>query len=908
MKSLVSPITITLVSCAVAVSLAKGGQNLSPTADGTVSAPPVASSRLFKQADGIELTLPAGVIRLKVLSPKAVRVIAGAGKTLPAVTDYVFVPAKSDAPARFDVSENATQVLLQTEAMHVEVEKSTGSIHFLDAAGRILLEEATGGRIFMEEGVQQTFLTQPNEFQYGLTQGQDGTWNWAGWPVELRQQNTQVAVPFLISTAGYGILWNNASITYFNPLDREVTLTNEFPAADTRNLPSATEQLSQKKPGKPPLAVRRGSFVTGKAGEYVFFARDGDRRNEFSILVDGKPVASLVNQWTTYTVAGSIQLPANATVSVTVRGGGPDVRLFAGWRNRSQTVFRSLFGEGVDYTVFSGPEFDTIIQGYREATGIPPLWPKWAYGFWQCKERYKNQDEMIQAVTGFRERHIPLDVIVQDWFYWGKYGWGAFQMDERQFPDPATWIKAVHNQKVKMMITVWPNPSGKAGAALKQVPQGFIAKCYDAFNPAARQVRWEQMKQAFFDLGMDAWWQDGAEPGDDGNELENHQTFIGPGNLHRNAYPLFHTQGVYEGQRAATDQKRVVILTRSGYLGQQRYGAAVWSGDVRGDWETFRRQIASGLNFCLTGQPWWTTDSGGFFGVHQPDKDAAGNELNARWFQWSAFCPVMRIHGYGRQTESWNWMPETQAIMLKYNRLRHRLLPYIYSVGWKVREDGYTFMRALPMDFRDDPEACAVLDAYLFGPAFLVAPVTQPKAVSRPVYFPRGCQWVNFWTGESQVGGRQSTVPADASTIPVFVRAGAIVPLGPEVQYADEKPADPLELRIYPGADGDFTLYEDEGDNYNYEHGAFSTIRFQWNDGGRILTVGQRRGAFPGMLEKRTIRVVIVSPGQGVGDAEAKPDVTFTYDGKTKKIVMPSPATGLNANQPGGQTQKQKQP
>ena len=409
----------------------------------------------------------------------------------------------------------------------------------------------------------------------------------------------------------------------------------------------------------------------------------------------------------------------------------------------------------------------------------------------------------------------------------------------------------------------------------------------DVFDPKGREIRWKHINDAFFSIGMDGWWGDATEPGDPGTDLLGKKLSTGPGDRFTSAYPLFASQSLYEGQRAADPDKRVCILTRSAFPGQQRYAAAAWSGDIHGNWETFRRQIPAGLNFSLTGQPYWTTDCGGFFRPRDQYTSADYNELLTRWFQWSTFCPILRIHGYQTETEMWKWLPDTQKHLLDYDRLRHRMLPYNYSVAWKVTSEASTIMRALGMDFPDDAKAWNVADEYLFGPAFLVAPVTEAKAVSRHVYLPAGTGWVNFWSGEKQAGGQRIIAAAPIETMPLFVRAGSIVPLGPDLQYALEKPADPIELRVYPGADGEFTLYEDEGDSYRYEQGVRAAIPISWNDRTRTLTIGARQGEFPGMLKERTFRVVVVTPGKGTGMEPASKASEIRYRGTSSTTTIP---------------------
>jgi alpha-D-xyloside xylohydrolase len=568
---------------------------------------------------------------------------------------------------------------------------------------------------------------------------------------------------------------------------------------------------------------------------------------------------------------------------VTVRGGGKSVKLFAGLPGNA-TTFRSQFARAIDYTFFYGPELDDVIRGYRLATGDAPMWPEWAYGFWQCRERYSSQQQLLDAAAEFRQRGLPLDLIVQDWKYWGTNGWGSYEWDLKNYPDPAEMIRQLHAEKVKFMISVWSNPRGTTRAEL-ETNHTLIGNWIDVFNPAGREIRWWHLNEAFYKIGTDAWWGDATEPGDDGNGLAGKPTFLGSGDFYRNAYPLFASQSIYEGQRAADPAKRVCILTRSAFPGLQRYASAIWSGDVSGNWETFRRQIPAGLNFCLAGIPYWTTDCGGFWHPAGQYTSPDYNELLARWFEWSTFCPVLRIHGGGTETEMWKWLPETQKILLAYDELRHRLLPYNYSIAWRVTSDGYTMMRALPLDFRADKTALAVSDEFMLGPAFLVAPVTEPQATGRPVYLPAGTGWVNFWSGEKFDGGQTVNAAAPLEQIPLFVRAGSIVPLGPLVQFAGEKPADPLELRVYRGADGVFTFYEDEGDNYNYERGVHATIPISWDEKSKTLTLGRRSGKFPGMLAQRKFRIVFVSPNHGVGGAVTEnADVEVVYRGRALKI------------------------
>jgi alpha-D-xyloside xylohydrolase len=855
---------------------------------------PVQSAQ--KDATGVTIKLQTGMLRLEVCDERTIHVICTPTDKFPDKKE--FIVNRQWTPVPFEWRQEPEKFILHTTRGGVEIDRATGVLTFVDVEGKTLLQEpADGGRTITKiqaasDGasqeqtyrVQQTFLSPVDEYLYGMAQCQDGVWNWRGMPIELRQLNTQAALPVLVSSRGYGLLWDNASLTDFNPVDQEIPLS--YGASDTQsNGPTATEQLNGQV-GTPsrPRGARAGTFTTGEAGEYIFFAKDSDRRNEIGIVVNGQTIAHIQNMWVPYTTAGKKTLPANSTCSVRLLGGGRNARLFARPLGNT-TTFRSQTATRIDYYFFYGPQLDDIIVAYRNATGAAPLWPKWAYGFWQCRERYSSQQQILDTVAEFRKRQIPIDLIVQDWQYWGPHGWGAYEWDASKYPDPNALIQSLHRQNVRFMISVWSNPQGKAGADLKTHNYTISGTDWvDAFNPAARELRWKYLNDAFFKPGTDAWWQDATEPGDDGNAMANHRVFIGSGDLYRNAYPLLANQTVYEGQRKTDLDKRVCILTRSAFPGQQRYATALWSGDVAGNWETFRRQIPAGLHVCLTGLPYWTTDCGGFFRPRDQYQSEDFADLLIRWFQFSTFCPVQRIHGFQSETEFWKY-PRALDTLVKYDRFRYRLLPYIYSIAWRVTHDGYTMMRALPMDFRGDSNVYDICDQYMFGPAFLVNPVLEPKAVSRSVYLPAQAKWTNFWTGESTTGGKRIDSPAVQETIPLFVRSGSIIPMGPDLQYSDEKPADPIELRIYCGADGAFALYEDEGDSYNYEKGVYSTIPIQWDESNQLLTIGKRSGEFPGMLKERTFHVVWVAANHGVGIAPTgQPDEVIQYKGNVVNI------------------------
>jgi alpha-D-xyloside xylohydrolase len=744
------------------------------------------------QADGALLLLENGYLRIQVCSDSIVHVIYSLERDIPKRPD-VLVTKTAWPTSEFSLHTDDPKVLtVTTPVLKIEITRANSSIIFYDASGRKLTQENTRALNPTEVNGEKTYrserftnMWESQEAFYGLGQHQAGVLNYRGEAMDISQDNTNISVPLLLSSNGYGIFWNNGSRSRFN---------NRFVHA----------------------------------------------------LYLGSEVA-----------------------------------------------------DSIDYYFLFGPDFDKIVAGYRELTGQAPLFGKWAYGYWQCKNRYDSQRELEDIARKYRDLHIPLDNIVQDWFWWNTMGEPVFN---KNYPDPAAMVETLHKGHVHLMVSVWPffrpgspvyDDMDKRGFFIARTsvpsfhPTGVAL--YDAFNPEARKYYWKLMDDALFKIGVDAWWLDTTEPETEGletNLLVTHKVALGNGARYANEFPLLTTTGVYQGQRAESDQKRVFILSRSGFAGIQRNAAAVWSGDVNPTWETFRRQIPAGLNLSVSGIPYWTTDIGGFTSAN-PD-DPHYRELYIRWFQFGSFCPIFRAHGTRttNQNEIWSYGPEAQKILTDYDRLRYRLMPYIYSTAWKVTNEGYTFMRPLVMDFRIDTVAQNIADQFLFGPALLVNPVTEAGATSRHLYLPKAT-WYDFWTGSSVQGGRAIDASAPIERMPLYVRAGSVLPLGPDLEYATQKPGDPLELRVYRGANGSFTLYEDENDNYNYEKGAHSTIPFFWDDAHQLLTIDDRTGSFPGMLESRTILVVFVGANHGVGGGPAdKVDKTVRYLG-TKITVAP---------------------
>jgi len=581
-----------------------------------------------------------------------------------------------------------------------------------------------------------------------------------------------------------------------------------------------------------------------------------------------------------------------------------------------ETSFSSDAGDGVDYYFMYGGNADGVIACMRELTGQVPMLPLWTYGYWQSKERYKSQDELTDVVKKYRALHVPLDGIIQDWQYWGgNYLWNAMDFLNPDFYDPKKMVQDIHGMNAHLIISIWSSfgPETKPFHELKEKgmlidfttwPESGVekwppyrdypsgVKVYDAYNPSARDIYWKYANKGLFSVGLDGWWMDSSEP-DHLNKKEqdfDQKTYLGSFRKVRNAYPLMSVGGVYEHQRKTSSAKRVFILTRSAFAGQQRYGANTWSGDIVASWETLKKQIPTGLNFSLSGIPYWNSDIGGFFLWNYKNKldDPEYRELYARWLAFGSLCPMMRSHGTDAPREIYQFgkpgTPVYDAIE-KFIHLRYRLLPYIYSASHDVTASQSSMMRALMMDFPGDRIVWGMNNEYMFGKSLLVTPVTDPQVKTTQVYLPGATGWYDFWTGAKYTGGERVTRETPLDIIPLYVKAGSILPMGPEVQYAEEKKWDDLEIRIYPGANGRFVLYEDENDNYNYEKGAWSNITFDWNDAKKVLTIDDRKGSFPGMLTSRKFNIVLVKGNNAAGiDKTTGPDKVISFDGRKVQV------------------------
>ncbi|WP_069658733.1 TIM-barrel domain-containing protein [Arcticibacter eurypsychrophilus] len=921
-----------------------------------------------KLDNGIQVTFQESLstikqtVELNVISDKVIHVTSsptGFGNTYKSL---MIADALPKTATSWEMKQDAEQVVLLTSSINANVSLKTGAVSFTDKTGRPILKELKrDGTTFVSDSysgdkfykINQGFGISDSEGFYGLGQHQNGVMNYRGHQVDLSQYNTDVAIPFMVSSANYGILWDNYSITKVGdvrklqplsalklysktgqagwltatysslkqtsaPIVRAESIIDYSFLKDMKNFPDSFKMASGK--------VRwEGDIESPYTGQHTLLMKYA---GYLKIWVDGKLQA---DRWRQPWNAGAIELELNLVkgkkypiVMEWIPDGGESYLSF-NWQSpipeeqKNQISFLSEAGDQVDYYFVSGNNIDEVIGGYRLLTGAATLMPKWAMGFWQSRERYKTQDEILNTVKTFRDRKIPLDNIVLDWSYWAQDQWGSQEFDLARFPSAQNMISELHDKyHTKLMISVWPkfykgvdayNDFEKKGWLYMRnieddrkdwISTGYSGTFYDPFNPQARVGFWSLLNNKLYKKGIDAWWLDATEPDIHSNlDLETRKTLfspsIGSGVRYFNAFPLQNAKGIYEGQRQTNPKDRVFILTRSAYAGQQRYATATWSGDISSRWHDMKDQIAAGINFSLSGLPYWTMDIGGF-SVERRFENAKGadldewREMNARWYQFGAFTPIFRVHGQFPYREIFNIAPESHPAyksMLYYNKLRYRMMPYIYSLAGKAYHENYTIMRGLIMDFGGDAAVKNIADQFMFGPSLLINPVSEYHAKSRTVYLPEGSGWYDLYTGTYNKGGQKIQANAPYERMPLFVKEGSIIPFGPELQYTSEKPADPLRLYIYAGRDASFTLYEDEGTNYNYEKGAFSKIPLNYNEKAKTLTIGNREGSFNGMLQNRTILVFVVRPGKKLPlalDATSKLKINYTGQQVLMKI------------------------
>lgn len=779
-------------------------------------------------------------VSVQFYAPSIVRVtkVADGAKSLKKSYSVIMTP--QDKIDGYQASSDDKVISLQSSVLNVKYDVQTGRICFSNKQGDVLLSDINTTLTLRQDAanegkyrIKQQFSLDKNEAIYGLGQLRDTCMSQRGRHIELWNHNTYICIPYFTSEKGYGLYWDNAGKSYYDDNTEGTSFTSEV----------------------------------GTHADYYFMYKDGTQ--------------------------------------------------------------------------------DGVISCIRQLTGQATMFPLWAMGYWQCRERYKTSDELASVLDKYRELKIPTDAIVQDWQYWGcDSNWNAMRFmnpyyinkvgdpawdkylpkDMRnmkaqgtpRLKNPQEMVDYVHQNHAHLMITIWPifGPWTGQYQELEKMnallpfdtwPQKVNAKPYDVYNPKARDLYWRYLSY-LYTMGLDAWWTDSTEPDhfNESQKTDDYQTYDGSWLSVKNVYSLLHNKSIYEHQRAMKgNTKRSVQMTRSGAFGIQHYGTFSWSGDIVASWNEMKNQIPSGLNYTLCGIPFWNTDLGGFFygEFEQNPKNPALQELQTRWMQWGTFMPLMRNHcsspmvselyEFGQEGD---WCYDA---IKNYIKLRYRLLPYIYSNAGDCVQNSGSMMRALVMDFASDKKASRLNDEYLFGRNLLVKPVTdalytwkdskrrgheiypdlRKAAAPVNVYLPKGTQWFDFWSNEIHEGGQtiQKLCPIDI--MPVYVKAGTIMPFGPEVQYSNEKAWDNLEIRVYPGANGSFTLYEDEGDNYNYEKGKFSLIKFNYDDQNRQLTIAPREGNFKGMLKTRKFNVVFVDSQSGSGDQPMKNSKPVEYNG-----------------------------
>jgi len=902
---------------------------------------------------------PGQAVRLIVVNERIIRVSSVPFGEFPETTSLMAVE-RPDANMEFTIEKGAGHVTLSTSLLSAEVSLLTGAVSFTDNDGTLFLtEKEDGGRSFMpvmamgEKGytIRQQFESYPDEAIYGLGANQTSFMNLKGKDADLFQYNTLAVVPFIISNRNYGILWDNNSRTKYGDIRdwNELSSLKLFDSQGAENGLTAT--YADRKTGKQVFTTRNereisyqfipdlaglpegfnpgggkvtweGAFETDTTGVFKFmFNSAGYAR----LWIDGRLLFDRWRQcWNASASYFTLNLEQGRRYPLKIEWIPDGGESYIALRyltpldddEQQRISFWSEVADQIDYYFISGENMDEVISGYRTVTGKAPVMPEWAMGFWQSRQRYTNQEELLDVVREYRKRNIPFDNIVLDWQYWPADKWGDHQFDATRFPDPDGMIRTLHDDlNARIMISVWPKyyvgtenyeaMKSKGYLYMRNVEMerrdwiGYLSTFYDAFNADARTAFWNQINIALYSRGIDAWWLDATEPDITSNlPMEERKammnpTALGSADRYFNAYSLVQAQGVYEGQRATDPENRVFILTRSAFAGLQRYSAANWSGDIAARWHDMAAQIPCGLNMSMSGIPWWTMDIGGFSvesRYHNPspaDLDE-WRELMTRWHQYGAFVPLFRSHGEFPFREIYNTAPDNHIAyktMVEYNRLRYRLMPYIYSLAGQAWLNDYTIMRGLTMDFSLDTEVFDIADQYMFGPSLMVNPVTEYKARSRNVYLPSAYGWYDVRTGRHYAGGTVIEADAPYEWMPLFAREGSLIPTGPDIQYTGEKEADPLTLWVYAGADGAFELYEDEGDNYNYEDGAYTLIPLTWNEAERTLTIGKREGEYRGMLHERTINVIMVSENKAVKlDFGRPPDKSVKYSGEEIKV------------------------
>ncbi len=903
----------------------------------------------------------AKMVRLQVINDNIIRVQSTPESTFPTKSSLIIVPQQ--AYSNFKVRQSGVEVSVTTPAVCAVVDVNSGQVVFYDSQKKsvYLQESGTNGKRFKrfrvpdrEIGVDShvteaqrlgwtwhaTFTSSPDEAFYGLGQHQSEELNMKGRNEDLFQYNTKISVPFVLSNKGYGLLWDSYSYGRFGNPDDYLQLHKAFTLYNKEGVKGAltgtytdhngqtimrSEDSLYYENSETIVNLPKGFNLNGAHVTYEgYIEAPADYLYQFilyyagytKVFIDGQEVVP--ERWRTAWNPNSYKFSHQLS-------GGKRHRLLVDWypdgsvsycglraaAPRSDAAQNELsiwseMAQDMDYYFIAGQTMDHVISGYRTLTGKAQVMPKWALGFWQSRERYKTSDDIESTLKYFRDHHVPVDNIVQDWNYWAEDAWGSHVYEPSRYPNPQAMLDSVHAMHGRFMISVWPKfymttknykeldaHGWMYHQAVKDsirdwVGPGYIGSFYDAYSEGARKMFWRQMDENLYSkykFGVDAWWMDASEPNvKDCTPMWYRKalcgtTALGTSTEYFNAYSIANADAIYNGQRQVNPNQRVFLLTRSGFAGEQRYSTASWSGDIGTRWEDMRAQMTAGMNFSMSGIPFWGMDIGGFCVENRYVKaqqlyDSSGEEnedlkewreLQARWNQFGAFVPLYRTHGQWPLREVWNIAPESHPAyqsIVYYDRLRYRLMPYLYSLAGAAHFNDYTLMRALVMDFNGDSKVYDIKDQWMFGPSLMACPVGKYQARSREVYLPKQRGWYDFYTNAYHKGGQTINVDAPYGRIPVFVPEGAIIPYGPEMEWSDQKPAENIILYVYAGHDGEFTLYEDEGTNYNYEKGQYAIIRFAYNDGKKTLTISNREGTFPGMLQSRKFTIVYRQPGK----------------------------------------------
>lgn len=922
-----------------------------------------------KTSDGVIVRSREANVRLQVISDKIIRVSAvPSSAAFPKDSSLCVVP-QGPAP-KFNVEDADGMVSLTTSQVKAVVDAKSGAVSFFDASGKkILAEKSRSFAPIIVEGesaytVRQCFENlYPQEGIYGLGQHQSNEWNYKDRSEALFQYNTKVSVPFVVSTEGYGLLWDSYSLCRWgNPedckeLSEVFTLYSKGGKEGCLNgtYKNGAERMMREEPNIDFEHLIRGDLnhVVNLPNDYNFYGSNVTYEGfilpkgevgtyDFSLYysgyisveIGGKTVVP--TRWrtawnpNTYKFSVDLQKGEKVPIKISWTPNGSvaycSLKAYEPRRDKGDLSWWGEMQDQIDYYFVWGPSMDEVIRGNRTLTGKASIMPKWAMGFWQSREKYNTQDEVLSTLGEFRRRHIPIDNIVIDWLHWPQDAWGSHEFDRTRFPDPKAMVDRIHKMNARVMVSVWPKfyastehfkefdskgwmYQGAIRDSIRDwVGPGYIGSFYDAYSSGARKLFWSQLQDHYVPLGIDAWWMDASEPNiRDCTDIQYRKdlttpTALGPSTKYFNAYALMNAEAIYDGQRGIDPDRRVFLLTRSGFSGLQRFSTATWSGDIATRWEDMLAQLSAGLNFALSGIPFWTMDIGGFcvedrYVAAQKLFDETGEEnadlkewreLNTRWYQFGCFVPLFRAHGQWPQREVFNIAPKGHPAyesIVSYIKLRYKLLPYIYSLAGQTYFGDYTLMRPMAMDFTSDETCRDLSDQYMFGQAFLVAPVYRYGQRERTLYLPSDTLWYDFYTsavvsseastsvssvGSDVIARAQgargnlpqgfTTVPAPYGQLPLFVRAGSIIPMGGDIEYSAQESSEPLTIMVYAGADGTFTLYDDDGVSYGYEKGEYSRIALTYNDSESTLTLGQRQGSFSGMKSSVSIRLVKVSP------------------------------------------------